>query len=287
MEEKDGKTDGFQFRMDEVSPDAVLREDLQDSRIDKLGRKLVITAVLIPCLIGVVLFFLYLDLKKRVIQNQDVDSRSFQNLSRDIDSRSGDLITRLEALESALANRDSEIEKRIDSVKFRVYKAENRIKKVDKAKADKKSQQEMADNLGKLSTQLSGLDTSFTENFDEITAGLFKVRQDVTRLQVDITTMVKEKIDRQTLAEEISRGQKDQQQKLTTLSGNLDKRFQAIQRDLKALQSQLGEVRGGSQTPQSSAPAPAPVAPRTQAGPPSTGSTTGPQSGTIVEKDLN
>ncbi|KPJ74820.1 MAG: hypothetical protein AMJ54_16520 [Deltaproteobacteria bacterium SG8_13] len=282
MEEKEG-TDSFQFRMDEVSPDAVLREDLQDSRIDRLGRKLLLMAVLIPCVIGVVLFFLYLDLKKRVVIGQDVDSKSFQNLTRDLDSRSGDLITRLETVESALANRDSEIEKRIDSVKFRVYKVENRIKKVDKAKADKESQLALTENLEKLSTQLSGINTAFSENFEEITAGLFKVRQDVTKLQVDVTTLVKEKIDRQTLAEEINRGQKSQEEKLTSLSGSFDKRFNAIQRDLKALESQLTSVRQPAQPPRSSTPA----APGTQAGAPSTGSAPAPQSEAIVEKDLN
>ena len=278
MEEKKDRTDSFQFGPDEESPDAILREDLQDSRIDRLGKKLTITAVVIPCLIGIVLFFLYFDLKKRVIQGQDIDSKTFQNIARDLDSRSGDLITRLETVESALSNRDSEIDKRIDSVKFRLYKAENRIKKVDKAKADKEGQQALADNIEKMSTQLTGLSTTFSENFDEIRAGLFKVRQDVTKLQVDVTTLVKEKIDRQTLAEEINRGQQTQQEKLTALSGQFDKRFKAIQQDLKSLESQLASMRGA---------APPTAAPRTQAGPPSTGSTSAPQSEDIVEKDLN
>lgn len=283
MEEKKERTGDFQFRMDEVSPDVVLREDLQDSRIDKLGRKLVIMAVLIPCVIGVVLFFLYLDLKKRVIQAQDVDSKTFQNLTRDLDSRSGDLISRLGALESALANRDSEIEKRIDSVKFRVYKAENRIKKVNKAKADKESQQALMENLQKVAAQLTALNTTFSENFEEITAGLFKVRQDVTKLQVDVTTLVKDKVSRQALTEEISRGQKSYEQKLGALSSSLDKRIRAIQEDIKFLESHLTIERPGS-APQSSAPvepSPAPAAP------PTTGSTSGLQPGTIVEKDLN
>ena len=279
MEEKKDRTDGFQFRMDEVNPDAILREDLQDSRIDKLGKKLIIMAVVIPCLIGVVLFFLYFDLKKRVIRGQDVDSKTFQNLTRDLDSRSGDLITRLETVEKALSGRDSEIDKRIDSVKFRLYKAENRIKKVNKAKADKAT---LTENLEKVSTQLSGLNTAFTENFEEITAGLFKVRQDVTKLQVDVTTLVKEKIDRQTLADEINRGQQNQEQKLNSLSGSIDKRFASIQKNLKALERQLASVRGTGKPPQSSTPAP-----RTQAGPPATGSAPAPPSEGIVEKDLN
>lgn len=283
MEEKKEGSDQFQFRMDEVSPDTVLREDLQDSRIDKLGKKLAIMAVLIPCVIGVVLFFLYLDLKKRVIQAQDVDSKTFQNLTRDLDSRSGDLISRLGALESALANRDSEIEKRIDSVKFRVYKAENRIKNVNKAKADKESQQALVESLQKVSTQLTTLNTTFSESLEEITAGLFKVRQDVTKLQVDVTTLVKDTVSRQALAEEISRGQKSYEQKLTALSSRLDKRIRAIQQDIEWLESQLDIERPGS-APQSSVPAdPAPA----PAAPPTTGSTSGLQSGNIVEKDLN
>ena len=177
----------FKFSIDEDSPDTLLREDLQDSRIDKLSRKITILAVLIPCIIGVVLFFLYLDLKKRVILNQDTGSQSVQNLSRDFDTRLFELSTKYSEMENNLATRAAAIEKRIESLKFRLYKSENRVKKVNAAKVDKKDQANVIKRVEKVSSQISGLDTIFAKKFSELTAMVDKTQQDFSHhLQLHI-----------------------------------------------------------------------------------------------------
>ena len=52
---------------EEVLEDIYVKEEIQDRRIASLSRRLVLLALLVPLFIGVVLFFFYLDLKKRVI----------------------------------------------------------------------------------------------------------------------------------------------------------------------------------------------------------------------------
>lgn len=239
----------FKFSIDEESPDAFLREDLQDSRIDKLSRRITILAVLIPCIIGVVLFFLYLDLKKRVILNQDTGTQSVQNLSRDFDARLYELSTKYSEMENNLATRAAAIEKRIDSLKFRLYKSENRVKKVNAAKVDKKDQENVIKRVEKVSSQISGLDKIFAKKFSELTAIFDKTEQDLIKIQADISTLIVNKIDSKTFKQELSREQAIQEERLTLLTSDLEKKLKAAERDIKNLQKNIKEMRKSASAP--------------------------------------
>lgn len=239
----------FKFSIDEESPDAFLREDLQDSRIDKLSRRITILAVLIPCIIGVVLFFLYLDLKKRVILNQDTGTQSVQNLSRDFDARLYELSTKYSEMENNLATRAAAIEKRIDSLKFRLYKSENRVKKVNAAKVDKKDQENVIKRVEKVSSQILGLDKIFAKKFSELTAIVDKTEQDLFKIQADISTLIVNKIDSKTFKQELSREQAIQEEKLTLLTSDLEKKLKAAERDINNLQKNIKEMRKSASAP--------------------------------------
>jgi len=233
----------FKFSIDEEGPDTLLREDLQDSRIDKLSRRITILAVLIPCIIGVVLFFLYLDLKKRVILNQDTGTQSVQNLSRDFDTRLYELSTKYSEMENNLATRAAAIEKRIDSLKLRLYKSENRVKKVNAAKVDKKDQENVIKRVEQVSSQISGLDKTFAKMFSELTALVDKTQKDLIKIEADISTLIVNKIDSKTFKQELSREQANQEEKLTLLTVDLDNKLKAAERDIKNLQKDIKKLR--------------------------------------------
>jgi uncharacterized membrane-anchored protein YhcB (DUF1043 family) len=267
----------FKFSIDEESPDTLLREDLQDSRIDKLSRRITILAVLIPCIIGVVLFFLYLDLKKRVILNQDTGTQSVQNLSRDFDTRLYELSTKYSEMENNLATRAAAIEKRIESLKFRLYKSENRVKKVNAAKVDKKDQENVIKRVEKVSSQISGLDKTFAKMFSELTAIVDKTQQDLIKIEADISTLIVNKIDSKTFKQELSREQANQEEKLTLLTGDLDNKLKAAERDIKNLQKDIKKLR-------KSASAPPPPKKRSGATAPSSQTNSSPSNQTVQQK---
>jgi len=239
----------FKFSIDEESPDTLLREDLQDSRIDKLSRRITILAILIPCIIGVVLFFLYLDLKKRVNLNQDTGTQSVQNLSRDFDTRLYELSTKFSEMENKLATRAAAIEKRIDSLKFRLYKSENRIKKVNADKVDKKNQENVIKRVEQVSSQISGLDKTFAKKFSDLTAIVDKTQQDLIKIEADISTLVVSKIDSKTFKQELSREQANQEEKLTLLTRDLDKKLKAAASEIKNLQKDIKQLRKSTSAP--------------------------------------
>lgn len=254
----------FKFSIDEDSPDTLLREDLQDSRIDKLSRRITILAVVIPCIIGVVLFILYLDLKKRVILNQDTGTQSVQNLSRDFDTRLHELSAKYSDMENNLATRAAAIEKRIDSLKFRLYKSENRVKKVNAAKVDKKDQENVIKRVEQVASLASGLDKTLAKKLSELTAIVDKAQKDLIKIEADISTLIVNKIDSKTFKQELIREQANQEERLALLTGDLNKKLKAAEKDIKNLQKDINKLRKSPSAPPPSIKQPGTAAPSSQ-----------------------
>ncbi len=292
---EEDKQQDFRFSMDEVSPDMVLREDLQDTRIDRLSRRITIIAVLIPCIIGVVLFFLYLNLKKQVIQNQDTGTQSVQNLSRDIQQQLHDLSVKTTDLENAIANRAASIEKRVDELKFRLYKAENSLKKIGESKAGLDEQQALSKRIATEAARMSSMDESYAKKISALSAttselnaktaelsdSAVRADRDIAMMRVQMSVIEKNTIDREFLEQELNKEEQNREKKLEIMSGELDKKLNQIRNDLKKVEKEVAGLRKikASSPPASKAPAPRPPAP-----PPNTSETA---PGAIIEKDLN
>ena len=252
----DQNSDDFKFGLDQENPDDVLQVSTEDSRIAKLSRRITVLAVIIPCLIGVALFFLYLDLKGRVIQNQTSGNQSFEVLSQDLAGQIQEISAKLTQMESGVSEKSATAEKRIEDLKNQIGKLESSLKKTDSnlkkfdtAKADKKEQESLADKLAVLSTQLGARNAEWDDKMAELStdsgkleAEIVKFRQDIGQFREDIgdfNTLVETKIDRRTLLLEIDK----QQQKITVLSGDIEKKLIAIRSELRRLDKDLQQAR--------------------------------------------
>ncbi|RLB96073.1 MAG: hypothetical protein DRH90_24945, partial [Deltaproteobacteria bacterium] len=60
----------FKLGGDDQENDAVMQAELQELKIEKLGQRVMLLAILIPCMIGVILIISYLDIKDRVKRTQ-------------------------------------------------------------------------------------------------------------------------------------------------------------------------------------------------------------------------
>lgn len=245
----DQNSDDFKFGLDQENPDDVLQVSTEDSRIAKLSRRITVLAVIIPCLIGVALFFLYLDLKGRVIQNQTSGNQSFEVLSQDFTVQIQDLSAKLAQLESGISEKSTLTEKGSEDLKKQVGKLESSLKKTDSnlkkintAKADKKAQEALADSLATLSTQVGTRNADWDEKVAELSTEFDKIRPEIVKFREEIgefATLVDSKIDRRTLLLEFDK----QQQKLTVLFGDIEKKFIAIRSDLRRLDKDLQKTR--------------------------------------------
>ena len=280
------KSSDFKFRIDEESPDSAFQDEIRELRLEKLSRRMTVLAILIPCLIGVVIAFAYVDLKKKVVINQDTGARTVQDLSKDFDARLYDLTSKYNELENTLANRAAALEKNFSSLKFRLYKNENKIKKLRTSKADKKEQEIALKNLEKISTKMNTLDNGVSKKFGDLAASIKNTTNDLIKIQADISTLVTSKIDRKIFDQELQKKQQLQREKLDQIQAALNKQIRAIRNDLKKLEKHIASMqKTGPQTPQKSPPSSSPKTGSGSSGkrPPETAK---PKSGQIIEKDI-
>jgi DNA repair exonuclease SbcCD ATPase subunit len=280
------KSSDFKFRIDEESPDSAFQDEIRELRMEKLSKRVTVLAILVPCLIGVLIAFAYMDLKKKVVINQDTGARTIQDLSKDFDVRLYDLTSKYNELENTLANRAAALEKNFSSLKFRLYKNENKIKKLRTSKADKKDQETALKNLEKISTKIHALDNGVSQKLGDLAASIKNTTNDLIKIQAEISTLVTSKIDRKIFDQELQKKQQLQREKLDEMQAALDGQIQAIRNELIKLEKNISAMqKTGPRTPQNPLPS----------SPPKTGSdsagkrpadTAKPKSGQIIEKDI-
>jgi uncharacterized phage infection (PIP) family protein YhgE len=273
----------FKFAIDEDSPDSPLQEDRQDRRINRLSRRITLVAVILPCLIGAVLFFFYLDLKKRVISDRASGSLSVENLSRDVETRIQEQSTRLTELESALTERAGEVDKKIEGVKSRVSRSEARLKKLAAQKANADDLQTLSASVAPLAAGIDAAAQSAeaaNTGLTQLAKALDGVNAEMIKLQADISALVVNKVDRKAFAQDLAKLQADMDRQLNSFSGDAEKKLAALRNDIRTLRAELKELSRVRTAPPPSAP---PAAPN----PGGAGSAPPAEPGKIIEKDLN
>jgi DNA repair exonuclease SbcCD ATPase subunit len=280
------KSSDFKFRIDEESPDSVFQDEIRELRLEKLSKRVTILSILIPCLIGGLIAIAYMDLKKRFFINQDTGTRTVQDLSKDLDAKLYDLTNKYNDLENTLATRAAALEKNFSSLKFRLYKNENKIKKLGASKAEKKDQETALKDLEKISSQINALDNGVSQKFGDLATSIKNTTNDLIKIRAEISTLVTSKIDRKIFDQELQEKQQLQREKLNKIQATLDNQIRSIRNELKKLENNIAVMQNVSpQNPQKPLPSSPP-----KTGSDSTGKqpaeTAKPKSGQIIEKDI-
>lgn len=280
------KSSDFKFRIDEESPDSVFKDDIRELRLEKLSKRVTVLSILIPCLIGGLIAFAYIDIKKRVLINQDSGTKTVQNLSKDFDTRLYNLMTKYNDLENTLATRAAALEKNFSSLKFRLYKNENKIKKLTASKAEKAEQEAALKEIKNISSQIDTLDSMVQKKLADLAASAKTMTADLIKIRAEISTLVTSKIDRDFLDRELQERHHLQQNELETVKAALADQIQSIRKEIADLEKRIVSIQ---QTSQQTSPKPTPSSPpKSSAG--STESqpadTTRPKAGQIIEKDI-
>ena len=266
----------FQIRIDEESPDAVFQDEIKNLRLEKLSKRVTIIAILIPCFICILLLLVYFDLRNKVTANQSTGTMNIQSISKDFDTRLNELSSQLSKIEESLASNTSSYEKKLSSLKFRIYKSENRIKKIKSSKADKKDQAILKKETNNFSTKLDNLDVIFSGKMTGLSAEQNAIKKDLVKLSSDISGLSSQKeINRIFLDDQLKNQEKYQQQELNKIKKELKTKLLSMQKQLKEFEKRLNLSGNKSQsTSKSVSPVKSPnkITPK--------------KSGKITEKDL-
>jgi chromosome segregation ATPase len=149
----------FDYRNDEQDPETFYHEEIKDLRVEKLSQRVTLISIILPCLIGVAIYFGYRDVTGRVTQSQDTGSLEVQKLSHKLDDLSRKFNERLIAFSTTLSAQDKDFDTAITgkmktindnfnvlyndlkSLNADLKQMKSTIGKLNRSKADKKSQE--------------------------------------------------------------------------------------------------------------------------------------------------
>lgn len=218
---------------DEPEPEpeqALYQEEARDRRIEKISHRVTIISILIPVLLGVVFYITYRDITSRVSQSQDTGAMEIQNLSTQLEDQFEALSKKYGDLEASLVQKLADLEKVDKAMKSNLKKAQDMVSNINATKVDKKEQQ---DAIAKIDTALGPIRKEL-----ESLAPMRKQLEALTPMRKELEALTPMRNDLKTVTAKLRSLDEDTQQKLSTLSTNIDKALA----DLTRTQSDMSSL---------------------------------------------
>jgi chromosome segregation ATPase len=254
----------FRFNADDQEPDEFYHEEMKDLRVEKLSQRITLISILLPCLIAVALYFGYRDLTGRVHKGRDNRDQEVQQLSDQLEALSEKFNEKLDTFSTTISSQDKKISdsiagqlntinanidvlnKNMVSLNENLEQAQNAIKKLDNAKADKKSQATAIANLEadldplkneiqsltnlradieSISSEIKNLESQITAEMTKVTENTTTFKKEYDLLQASVAEQLSEKLDKAALGVELlmfKKNQNNHSQEITRLSQILD-----------------------------------------------------------------
>ena len=87
MNLKDFNPDNQDMDGDVEITDSIYQQEINSLKIDKLSNRVTIISIIIPCLIGAILIFGYLDMKERVVDVDITKNSQFEKISQQLEEK--------------------------------------------------------------------------------------------------------------------------------------------------------------------------------------------------------
>jgi DNA repair exonuclease SbcCD ATPase subunit len=264
----------FRFDADDQEPDEIYHEEMKDLRVEKLNQRITLITILLPCLVAVAIYFGYRDLTSRLHQSRDSGNLEVEKLSTQMEELSKKFNEKLVTFSTTLSAQDQDfgnsisgklnamnknievLNQSMKSYNENLNQTKSAIGKLDKSKADKKSQQtaiaslkadldllknefqsltDIRAGLKSVSSEIKSLQSQFTQEMTKVDANAATLKKEYDLLQESIARQLSEKIDKTALGVELLIFKKNQSihsQEITRLAQKLD----SIQKGIEDLQ---------------------------------------------------
>lgn len=258
---------------EEDNPDALIKEQVEYQRFEKLNQRVTIITILIPILIGVIIFIGYRDIQTMVSQTHDMSAKELTSMAQNLQSTISNLsikeakleetfgskLTAIDAAqthiqnavttnESAFRDNFTRIEAALQENSQKTEKALTELQtgKVDKkdiqgdaASFDKKLASVHKDiqiNLDKLSSQIQAVDKKFSDESAKNADKISALATRVAECQADIGLLTSDKAERKATDTALKDQAKKFGDQLTQIQRTLEARIEILQAHIRELE---------------------------------------------------
>ena len=263
------KSQDFRFRMNSEGSHPYLQEDIEDQRVKRQGKRMTVITILLPCLLGLIVFWGYQDLKKGFSNLRDTDVIVSRELSQALDSKFSSISIQVAKLEESIGTIQNNFEKLEASFNKKVLPL-NEIylvfektttalkdnlrdtgKAIDQLKASKSDKSDVTaainniekkvspvyQHLRNMEAEIKALDENLTQELAELSGTIYKVKNGLKQfdtIQIELNKFSALKKDLSTIASKQSK-QIDKK----TLDKALQDQQKRISKDLNTLNATL------------------------------------------------
>ena len=240
-------TKGFVLGNDkDDDTEVMVKKDIHALHVDRLSHRVTLITILIPILIGIIGYFIYDDIQKKVTQVHDTGTTEFKTLSEDLASKFSSLSVQLSKFEEETTKTVKNLEASVSAFKNDVASLSQKYASVDKEMDQANaSQAKLSKKLDSASKELVALKEIFgnvEKKWDGEREGL---QSDISATQKTIDTLntkvdkvAASKLDRDAFVAELN--------KLNETLGNLNRKVTDKLSTLEAKMEKLSSTRSAT-----------------------------------------
>ena len=194
----ENSTNGFVLGNDDKDDDTdvTIKKDIHALHVDRLSHRVTLITILIPILIGIIGYFIYDDIQKKVTKVHDTGTTEFKTLSEDLASKFSSLSVQLSKFEEETAKTVKKMEASLSALEKDVASVSKKYgtvdKRVDQANA---SQAQISKKLDAATRDLAALKKDFGNVEKQWDGAVEGLQSDITATQKTID-MLSTKIDK-------------------------------------------------------------------------------------------
>jgi chromosome segregation ATPase len=281
MNAKKSKEFNFNDIGDDEYPDALYQEEIKDLRVEKINQRLTIITILLPCLIGVILFIAYRDLSGRVNRSEFSGSKEVQALSEELEEKFKDIATQFTAVQTSLDEKITPIEKTAadlnekfkklnnidESLKQNLDKSGTTLKTISASKVDKKEPAAAIEKINNslslirkdlealapinqdiksLSTEIQAIDNRFKKDLTSLSETMTQSDNDLIQIRNELANLSDRKLDKASLELEFLKARKIYERTLDETVIKLERRMDSLLKKVKQLERNLRQLEAAA-----------------------------------------
>ena len=277
----------FKIRVsDEDRPDLLLTDQIEYQRFEKLNQRVTIITILIPILIGIMIFIGYLNIREMVSQTQYMGAKELTSLAQSLESTISNISVKQAKLEELLAEKLADQEKmeatvqdsinkieatvqeslkKIEStVQNNIKKTETSLSEIQAGKADRKEiageisgmdnklsvvQKELKASLEKLQADIKSIEKKMSDDFAKSYETVNNVTTRIAECQADIGLLSAEKADKKLTEIALKNQEKQFQDQTSQMLRNLESKMEILNAGIKELEKIKSAMEKNSPPP--------------------------------------
>lgn len=261
--EEDEKPLERDIRMDDEGPNFSYRDEIGklrlESQVQTLSQRITLLSILIPCLVGAILLFAYLEFKDKINKTMALKTGQVEALSQNVEDKLTSLSNDYKQLQQSLSESIANLTKVNASIKKDLRGNQAEIKKLTTSKADRKPVEEamakesaqtakaleaLRSDLNVRKQAFDNLDATLKKGMAEAVQVIKKLKEDGEKQDSAIKNLSERKLDK----EDVGNVLKDKWSSYDATVALLRKEIKALKDETSRLQEQLNEQKAAAKT---------------------------------------